>query len=263
MAYASSSSRAIHRVVELRRSHDALSTVVVSSGIDRSGNAPPRRCSTPFPAAAAAGRRCRSSSPASLLLAGDAAGVAAGAPPPSSHPPRCRCRGRCPSSSHRSYCLCSSSRARAPLSRPPLLTIALLFVVIATAATSELLRDRAGQSLQPRATLLVRATVSESLPLVRDLPCASVSSLARRCTGSSRLRVFREPPSAPRSLRAAARVPELCRAGAAPLPLFLSLSLSLSLFSLSLSLSFPLFLIFFSLSLSLLSDFSLSLFVSS
>ncbi|KAK9105566.1 hypothetical protein Scep_022410 [Stephania cephalantha] len=46
----SSSSRATHCVVELRRSHDALSTNVVSSGIDRLGNAPPRCCFTSFPA---------------------------------------------------------------------------------------------------------------------------------------------------------------------------------------------------------------------
>ncbi|KAK9126400.1 hypothetical protein Scep_015246 [Stephania cephalantha] len=44
--------------------HDAFSTVVVSSGIDRPDNAPPRRCSTPFtaplPRRRRSPRRCRS-----------------------------------------------------------------------------------------------------------------------------------------------------------------------------------------------------------
>ncbi|KAK9104651.1 hypothetical protein Scep_021495 [Stephania cephalantha] len=70
----------IHRVVELRRNHDALSMVVVSSGIDRSGYTPPRRCSTPFPAPP----------PSPLPLAG----VAAGAVSPHRSPHRCRCRYR-------------------------------------------------------------------------------------------------------------------------------------------------------------------------
>ncbi|KAK9104683.1 hypothetical protein Scep_021527 [Stephania cephalantha] len=95
----SSSSRAIHREEELRRSHASLFTVVVSSGIDRSSNAPPRRCPKPITRALLLSspprrsatvlccRRC-SFSPASLLLAG-----AAGAetPPSSSASSVARC----------------------------------------------------------------------------------------------------------------------------------------------------------------------------
>ncbi|KAK9083475.1 hypothetical protein Scep_029946 [Stephania cephalantha] len=81
----------IHRVVELRRSHDALSTIVVLSRIDRPENTPPLRCSTSFPAR-----------PPSPL--------------PSPPPRRCCLAG---AGRHRRCCLATPLPAAPPSSTPP------------------------------------------------------------------------------------------------------------------------------------------------